>query len=169
MKRPSTLSESLHQRLNSYALAASAAGVSLLALAPPADAKIVYTKANIAINPNTKYHLRFNNDGDTAFTIHNHSSWGGEGASNTLHIRPKWRRDGVLGYASRLKRGVQVGPKGQFQTTTQVMLHFYYSCEGATCNTQLTWPMEQRHRLFGSAVRHRWQNSLWLGTSQCDA
>jgi hypothetical protein len=135
MKRqPSNLSESLHQRLNSYALAASAAGVSMLALAQPAEAKIVYTKANIAINPNTKYHLRFNNDGDTAFTIHNHYYWAGEGASNTLRIRPEWRRDGVLGYASRLKRGVQVGPKGRFQTSPQTMLRFYYTCEGGSCN-----------------------------------
>ena len=45
-RKPSTLSDSLHQRLNSYALAASAAGVSFLALAQPCDAKIVYTKVN---------------------------------------------------------------------------------------------------------------------------
>lgn len=37
------LSDSLHHRLNSYALAASAAGVGVLAVAQPADAKIVYT------------------------------------------------------------------------------------------------------------------------------
>ncbi len=65
-RRPSKLSESLHQRLNSYALAASAAGVGVLALIPPAEyvlpsgaalagllavsepaeAKIVYTPAH---------------------------------------------------------------------------------------------------------------------------
>jgi hypothetical protein len=60
---PSKLSDSVNRRLNSYALAASAAGVSLLALAPPlesalaavagtllmlesAEAKIVYSPTN---------------------------------------------------------------------------------------------------------------------------
>jgi hypothetical protein len=43
-RTPSNLSESLHRQLNSYALAASAAGVSLLALAQPAEGRIVYTK-----------------------------------------------------------------------------------------------------------------------------
>lgn len=36
-EKPSKLSESLHQRLNSYALAASAAGVGILAVATPAE------------------------------------------------------------------------------------------------------------------------------------
>ena len=44
---PSQVSESLHKRLNAYALAASAAGLGVLAFAPPAEAKIVYTPANI--------------------------------------------------------------------------------------------------------------------------
>jgi hypothetical protein len=44
MKRqPAKLSDSLSHRLNSYALAASAAGVSVLALARPAGATVVYT------------------------------------------------------------------------------------------------------------------------------
>jgi hypothetical protein len=63
------LSESLHQRFNSYALAASAAGVSLLALAQPAEGKVVYTKTHQSILPNTHYSLDLNNDGITDFTI----------------------------------------------------------------------------------------------------
>jgi hypothetical protein len=42
-RRAGQLSAQVHQRLNSYALAASAAGVGMLALAQPAEAKIVYT------------------------------------------------------------------------------------------------------------------------------
>jgi hypothetical protein len=45
-RRPSQLPESLHKRLNAYALAASAAGVGLLALAQSAEAEIVYTKTH---------------------------------------------------------------------------------------------------------------------------
>jgi hypothetical protein len=66
MKRPIRvplqLSESLHKRLNMYALAASAAGVSLLAL-PQAEAKVIYTPANIKINPYHWYYLDINHDG----------------------------------------------------------------------------------------------------------
>ncbi len=40
------LSGSVHQELNMYALAASAAGVGMLALAQPAEAKIIYTPAH---------------------------------------------------------------------------------------------------------------------------
>jgi hypothetical protein len=42
-RTPARLSDSLHHRLNVYALAASAAGMGLLALARPAEGKIVYT------------------------------------------------------------------------------------------------------------------------------
>jgi hypothetical protein len=72
MKRPSRvksqLSESLHQRLNAYALAASAAGVSLLAL-PRAEGKIVYTPANQVILLGQPYLLDLNSDGTTDFDI----------------------------------------------------------------------------------------------------
>jgi hypothetical protein len=45
-RKPSNLSESLQRYLNAYALAASAAGVGVLAVAQPAAAKIIYTPAN---------------------------------------------------------------------------------------------------------------------------
>jgi hypothetical protein len=51
-KSPSNVPDSVHQQLNMYALAASAAGVSLLALAQPAEGRIVYTPANIKITEN---------------------------------------------------------------------------------------------------------------------
>jgi len=58
MKRParvaSQLSESLHRQLNTYALTATAAGVGALALAHPADAKIIYTPAHVVIGENHK-------------------------------------------------------------------------------------------------------------------
>jgi hypothetical protein len=42
-RAPSKLSDSVHHQLNMYALAASAAGVGILALAQTAEAKIIYT------------------------------------------------------------------------------------------------------------------------------
>ncbi len=71
IRTPCKLSESLHQRLNSYALAASAAGVSLLALAQPAEGKIIYTKAHQQIPPNTQFNLDLDHDNITDFTLSN--------------------------------------------------------------------------------------------------
>jgi hypothetical protein len=63
------LSESLLRQLNSYALAASAAGVGILALAQPAEAKIVHTPAHVTIGLNGSYKLDLNHDGTTDFVI----------------------------------------------------------------------------------------------------
>jgi hypothetical protein len=49
-----TLSDSVHHQLNMYALAASAAGVSVLALAQPAECKIIYTHACAGSSPDAK-------------------------------------------------------------------------------------------------------------------
>jgi hypothetical protein len=68
-RQQSKLPAPLHQRLSNYALAASAAGVSLLALARAADAEIVYTPANQIINRLTLYRLDLNHDGITDFTM----------------------------------------------------------------------------------------------------
>jgi hypothetical protein len=48
-RTPSKLSESLHQRLNSYAIAASAAGVGMIVSVQPARAKIIYTKTHVSV------------------------------------------------------------------------------------------------------------------------
>jgi hypothetical protein len=61
------LSESLHKRLNAYALAASAAGVGVLALAQPAQAKIIYTPKN----EQCPCLISLNNDGISDFAIFN--------------------------------------------------------------------------------------------------
>jgi hypothetical protein len=46
-RKPARFSESIHKQLNMYALAADATGVSMLRLVQPADAKVIYTAANI--------------------------------------------------------------------------------------------------------------------------
>jgi hypothetical protein len=57
-----------------YALAASAAGVSFLAVTQSSQAKIIYTKAHYQILQNAPYDLDLNHDGLTDFTLWNHSS-----------------------------------------------------------------------------------------------
>jgi hypothetical protein len=62
-RRPSTLSESVIKQLNMYAIAAGAAGVSLLALAQPAEAKIVYTPAHVKVAAQSRYGIDLDHDG----------------------------------------------------------------------------------------------------------
>jgi hypothetical protein len=56
-----------------YALAASAAGVGILALGQVAEAKIVYTPANVSINPQVPYKLDLNHHGIADFTLSIHT------------------------------------------------------------------------------------------------
>jgi hypothetical protein len=63
------LSDSSLHRLNVYALAAGAAGVGILALAPSAEAEIVYTPAHIEILRNGRIFLDVNHDGTKDFEI----------------------------------------------------------------------------------------------------
>jgi len=67
--KPVRVGDSLQQHLHMYALAASAAGVSMLALVQPGEAEIVYTPANVTIGPGQHYNLDLNNDGITDFVI----------------------------------------------------------------------------------------------------
>ena len=73
-RKPSILSDSLHRQLNSYALAASAAGVGVLALAQPAEAKIIYTPAHRYVPLNRPLNIDLNRDGVADLWI-SRSSW----------------------------------------------------------------------------------------------
>ncbi len=64
---PSTLPKNL----NAYALSAAATGVTLLAAAPPAGAKIIFTPVNGQIASGSKYALDLNHDGVVDFTLQN--------------------------------------------------------------------------------------------------
>jgi hypothetical protein len=71
-RRAFSFGAELEKRLSAYAAAAAAAGVSLLALAPPGEAKIVYTPAHISITVNGKpVPLDLNHDGVTDFLFSN--------------------------------------------------------------------------------------------------
>jgi len=61
--------DSLHQHLHMYALAASAAGVSMMALAQPGAAEIIYTPANVTIGSNQEYGLDLTGSGTIDFTF----------------------------------------------------------------------------------------------------
>ena len=67
----------LHHRLTTYALVAGAAGVSLLALAPPSEAEVVYTRTNKVIGRDGTYNLDVNNDGIVDYRLAEHANQDG--------------------------------------------------------------------------------------------
>src|SRR5580692_12210999 len=82
------LSKSLHQGLNTYALAASAAGVGMLALVQPAEAKIVYTPANVYIRCCFQLvPLDVNHDGVNDFAFSNGTHSPGDRFYSSLSVR----------------------------------------------------------------------------------
>ena len=101
-RTPANLSESIHHQLNMYALAAGAAGVGVLALAQPVEAKIVYTPAHRVIGPDSRYLLDLNHDGITDFTIAN--SYNCPDRVSLLLWRN--RRTGLTGSKALFLRGV---------------------------------------------------------------
>jgi hypothetical protein len=114
------LSESVLHQVNMYALGATAAGVGLLALAKPAEAKIVYTPTNQPISWITPIDL--NHDGINDFAC---TTWAfyNSGSSHYLKIglnSGSSFTNQVVGrgsIASALKTGVPIGPKAHFIIT----------------------------------------------------
>jgi hypothetical protein len=109
---PSTLSDSLRHNLNMYALTASAAGVSLLALAQPSEARIVYTKTHQVIGRNGVYPIDLNHDGVIDFLIQQERSLG----SNVLLAKGAFGNpvEGAKYFAEALKKGAAIGPRQRF-------------------------------------------------------
>jgi hypothetical protein len=116
-RSPSNLSESVHRRLNAYALAASAAGVGMLALAQPAEAKIVYTPAHVKVAPQSRYGIDLDHDGtpdiylgrsaeyDTTFLFASGNPNLGNGVAVTRTYRA---------WALAIFPGVRIGPARKF-------------------------------------------------------
>jgi hypothetical protein len=112
-KTPSKLSPSSQRRLSSYALAASAAGVGVLALASPSQAEIVYTPTNVMIHTNVGLKVDLNGDGVADFELMNST----RGALGGQRVAPKVTGNHVIGsgiYASALVPGVTIGNGGPF-------------------------------------------------------
>jgi hypothetical protein len=116
---PSNLSDSIHQQLNMYAVMASAAGVGMLALSHPSEAKIVYPPAHTLIDSGQTVPLDLNRDGKADFSFQNYSntSEGSEqGFLTVITAQAKNSVDGEAVYdrALALKAGTRVGPKARF-------------------------------------------------------
>jgi hypothetical protein len=125
----------LERRLNAYVLAASAAGVSVLALAPPSEAKIVYTRAHKQIRISQEILLDLNHDGIVDFGVHltGRASRRGGYYLRTLTVAPPAETKGTnamwgveskhVWCAAALSTGVKIGgPSRPLQQRALVML-----------------------------------------------
>jgi hypothetical protein len=125
-RKRSGLSESLHRQLNAYALAASAAGVGVLALAQPVDAKIVYTKTHQLIGANGIYAIDLNHDGTADFVVSQftynttigHVWLRAKPAVSNAVIGSTVKRCGFH-FASALDNGVRIGAGQHFLSTSR--------------------------------------------------
>ena len=102
------LSDSLHRRLSMYAVAASAAGVSLLALAPSAQAKIVYTQTHQLLGVGDRYRLDLNHDGIVDFVLSN--TYYPPNFFVDVRISGRNKVAGGHTYAYPLPPGAKIGP-----------------------------------------------------------
>jgi hypothetical protein len=137
-RTPSKLSVSIHHQLNTYAIAAGAAGVGMLALVQPVEGKIVYTAAHKNAIAGIK--LDLNHDGIADFKLcrsdntYYHcirtSAPRPPGFQSALLARPKNKLNGVVGegiFASALVAGTPIGGKGTFPKSDSKMARGSFS------------------------------------------
>jgi len=155
-KTPVRLGAKLDHSLLAYASAATSAGVAVLALTGPAEARIIYTRAHEEIFSSKLFPLDPNHDKKNDFTFddsHGATSLGG--AWGILTIFPNRSTNEILGYqtangfnrmASALAAGVQVGPNDKFTPGERIMVRTSES--GG-----------HRHANSTSACRGPWKNA----------
>jgi hypothetical protein len=122
-----------------YALAASAAGVGLLALSPPSEAKIIYTKTHQVIGANGIYGLDLNHDGTVDFLIQQRGAGGGSGtAAESLLVKEAFGNavDGYRIFASALNKGAPIGQRQHFTSDTRGSFGEVMAAAGCSHSTE---------------------------------
>jgi hypothetical protein len=129
-RKSTELSDSIRRRLNLYALATAAAGVAAMALAPAAEAKIVYTPAHL---PLVGTIIDFNHDGKGDITflsaVDATTSVGMRSvqakSANSLGIN-EVVATAAQDHAVALRAGERIGPGRHFGTWDVVYGDVYY-------------------------------------------
>jgi len=122
-RKTANLSESIHQQLSMYALAAGAAGVGMLALAQSSEAKIVYTPAHKQLPLNRVLNLDLNHDRISDFQFFLNSRHTSAGVLYSLIVQPGQPNQlsnrvvmaaGDLICAAALPKGARISSKNKF-------------------------------------------------------
>jgi hypothetical protein len=132
-KLPSILSESLHRTLNAYTLAASAAGVAMLACSVPAEAAPVCKNPNLTIPGTNTYALNPAGQQIAPFNIaqtFNNPSSQSFGWWNRDFLTPNSAGANAVvdknGFPAALAAGASIGPAAQFGRGKSYGLLFTY-------------------------------------------
>jgi hypothetical protein len=127
------VSDSLERRLNTYALLASAAGMSVLTLAQASEAEVIYTQTNQVTHTGLPLFIDLNHDGIKDFLVRTSFYRGSSGLQVGLDAAGyanannlvAGRRFSVSGYflsaASALPAGTKIGPNGNFSVPSPFM------------------------------------------------
>jgi hypothetical protein len=126
-------------RIKLYALAAAAAGVSVLALAQPAESEVVFTKRTIPLPGTVFVDLSMNNDGVSDFSFYL-SSFAYHSANRALYLKPM-AGGGAVGNGSawELAPGAKVGPSAHFDTSAFVRIERSHANFGYTSRGRFTY------------------------------
>jgi hypothetical protein len=126
------LPDSIRQQLNMYALAASAAGVGVLTLTQPLEAKIIYTKAHHSIPSNSSYRLDLNHDKITDFRLDNNYARSMSSQRDSFLARAFQKGNAVIEtnngrFASALSFGKKVDGNGKFAAISVLTMAASYT------------------------------------------
>jgi hypothetical protein len=137
-----SLSALNEHRLHLYSTAAVAAGVSMLALTPSSEAKVVITRKNIQIHVGHLLSIDLNHDGisDLQFSFRSEADACVSYGSLFMQMAPGAAAiGGPIGfasgpYASALVRGAKIGPSAHFVGTGNIVRienDFFEYCSGS--------------------------------------
>lgn len=143
----------LNRQIGLYSLAAAAAGVSVLALAKPADAEVVVTKANIPVTSFSGVSLDLNKDGIADFKLFVSFYSAGSFFSDKLVVTPLAGGADIGAssvYASALVRGAKIGPSAHFGSFPEIeSSHANVSFNHSSRRFFGKWGVHQRNRYLG--------------------
>ena len=160
-RKPAKVSDPLHHQLNMYALAATAAGVSTLALTPSAEAKIVYTSTNQTIRFRQPAEIDLNHDGIqdfaiSAYSVHTNTVSSQSQYKDWLNVSPDQASNTVVenasSFAAALPPGKPIGPRRKVGTRliTMAFCRFARTTQGKTfASSKGPWRKEHTAAYLG--------------------
>lgn len=164
-RTPYLPSDSIHRQLNAYALAASAAGVGVLALAGTSEAKVVYTKTHQVTHAGVPLYIDLNHDGIKDFVLRTtfyvgtaylkvglNASSAYHGTMNAIAGRRFSRSGYFLSTAAALRAGARIGPKRKFPVNRPFMAEELFPKDGRSSHYSDLGPWVGK----GTGVRNRY-------------
>src|SRR5580704_6820949 len=145
------ISDSLNRKLNTYAQVASAAGVSVLALAGPSHAEVVYTETYQVTHTSYPLYIDLSHDGIKDFLLRTTFYAGTTGLevglvasgyhnTNNVVAGRRFSRSGYfVSAASALPAGARIGPKGNFSVPFPFMAEELFDGVGSQYSDLGLW------------------------------